>query len=1680
MVLVIRLLCVTIPPMASQDKNTTQRLFALLFLLILFVAGWVRTYDLNWDKGTHLHPDERYLTMVASALKPPETLNAYWDPAISTMNPTNQGYAGYVYGTFPLFITRLVGGWLDSLCETATPTMLSCESGRYTGYGGIHLVGRALSTLADLLTLIALTVLTYQLFDEHIALLAGALYSFAVLPIQHSHFFIVDNFATLFVLCTLTLSVHAVLTGRRWPLLIGGITTGLAVASKISTWPTALIVAAGGMLHQRRANSRNTYELTIDVPSLLALVGSGLLAAIAFRTAQPYAFAGPGFFNVSLNESWMESMRYIRRLVSGEIDVPYGHQWANRTPIVFPWRNMVVWGLGLPLGLTAWLGWGVLAWQAIRRRRWILLLPWLWATGFFLYQGVQWVKSMRYLLPVYPIFVLFAAWISVWGSRKLLDLEPRSRPLRRLVTTLGRVVPWLALVGAALWAAAFMQIYVRPFTRIAASRWIYNHIPTAVTLHTESGQQHQLPITPHTQLSTTTGPLAVPLTVETNGTVSHVTLNKVNFESGTGERTVRVVLSRDPGVTDVLSEGTARVPLVGRMPAQIEVPLSPATLTAGEQFYVSIRLQTGDPIMLDTSVIGNEHWDDSLPVRLDGKDPFYNWYRGLASTSDGKLHLYDEDNPQKHAQLLDWLGETDYIVLSSNRLYASIPRLPQRYPMTIRFYETLFNGELGFELAAEFVSYPALGSCQFPDQETPFEPPPARYSNARPCSIWLSPAEEAFSVYDHPQVFIFAKTSVYSRDLATDLIPVSLTEQAQWMTPLQVTQGEFDQQSNDENPADKVLMGERTQSIQYEGGTWSRLFHRDALQNRSQVVAVLLWWLLLALLGLMAVPWLQLAFPDLRLHGYGFGRIIGLLLWAYPAWLLAALHLVTHTRVLLWAILALWIGATALLTRSRWPALKTFLATNWRDLLSVEIIFGALFLGWTLVRYFNPDLFHPVAGGEKPMDFAYLNAVIKSRWFPPYDPWFAGGSMNYYYFGFVLIGTLTEALGIIPSTAYNLAIPTLFAMTGVGGYTLASNLVRGSDRRARHAGVWGVLFTVVLGNLGELRLIIKGLAEVGDLHFESLIPGYRLLVSAAAGFWKVVVRGAQLPFRSEWWYWNATRVVEVKPTEQVPPINEFPAFTFLYGDLHAHAMALPLTQVALGVALQWAVRKVARFRGHIRLGLKHLLDPKATAPQEDGSERLKPLNPFNPVTLILAVLVAGALRATNTWDYPTYLLLMSLGYLLPVLPTLLPSDGETTRSPWRYLHLLMPLALFVLAEILFRPYTTRYVTTYTSIEPWQGARTPLSDYLVMHGQFLVPVALLALGSFLPLWRRLKRERGMWTGLGIVAVGALLLTLVLHAMGVRAAWIAVPLGTLAALLLLTSRERPRRQTLWLWVGSALALTLMVEVIVLRGDIGRMNTVFKFYLQVWILLATAAAIATEALLSTVLWAGTEEGLAARSPIIRAFAENRHSLGDALIGVLLVLVAAGALYPLFAIPAKIRDRWAQAAPHTLDGAAFIPYVTQYENGGEASLAPDAAVIRWLQDNVEGSPVIMEAQATREYLWGNRMSVYTGLPTVVAWRWHQAQQRMVMPAGTVEMRQQDVRDFYNTPNSEYAWMILEKYDVEYVILTPYELLYMPAVQEGRKATAPAYFKFNTLVDEGRLEVVYERDGARVFRVKR
>jgi len=244
-----------------------------------------------------------------------------------------------------------------------------------------------------------------------------------------------------------------------------------------------------------------------------------------------------------------------------------------------------------------------------------------------------------------------------------------------------------------------------------------------------------------------------------------------------------------------------------------------------------------------------------------------------------------------------------------------------------------------------------------------------------------------------------------------------------------------------------------------------------------------------------------------------------------------------------------------------------------------------------------------------------------------------------------------------------------------------------------------------------------------------------------------------------------------------------------------------------------------------------------------------------------------------------------------------------------------------------------------------------------------------------------------------------------------AWFVLPLAAWAGVLLLRPGIPDARRFVLFLVGTGLVLTLMVEVIVLRGDIGRMNTVFKFYLAVWTMFSISAAVALG-------W------------VIPALPAWRPSWRTAWQVVSVALVASAALYPLLASLAKIEDRMTDLAPKTLDGMAFMQYANYFDEWGDMDLSQDYAAIRWMQENVIGSPVIVEANLRNLYHWGSRYSIYTGLPGVVGWEWHQQQQRAILPGNWVSDRIAEVDNFYLTTDLQEALNFLRKYNVRYIVL--------------------------------------------------
>ncbi|MHB1415370.1 MAG: DUF2298 domain-containing protein, partial [Chloroflexota bacterium] len=1032
------------------------------------------------------------------------------------------------------------------------------------------------------------------------------------------------------------------------------------------------------------------------------------------------------------------------------------------------------------------------------------------------------------------------------------------------------------------------------------------------------------------------------------------------------------------------------------------------------------------------SVLTHEHWDDvvPLPTEYNGIQPTPEEYREL------EMPLYEADDGTKLNNIISALQQADYIVLSSNRLYGSIPRLPERYPITTRYYELLFAEKLGFNLERTFSTYPALG----------------------PWTIADDTADESFTVYDHPKVLIFHKTEqLSSAGLSALLLPAGSTPTT---------------------PPPMQVMSAGQQGANESGGTYSQLFDASDLINAMPV----LWWALaVELLGLLALPLAVVAFRWLPDRGYLFAKPLGLLVLAWLQWIVVSLGILPSTRLTVaLALLVFAVVASAL----AWLTRRELLAF-WRQqrglIRTSELLFWVAFLAFVGVRMLNPDLWHPARGGEKPMDFAFLLAAVKSESYPPYDPWFAGGYLNYYYFGQIIIATVIKLTGIIPSVAYNLAVPTLFAATLGGafsaGYNLYSRLSQ-SGRRAIVAGLAAAGLVGLVGNLGGAGQVIGGLWQLSEVNVHSAVPGLDGLIGIVAGLFQVVA-GKAYPFTSDW-YWASTRVY---PGASV---NEFPFFTFLFADLHAHMIAIPYTLIAIGAAVNLA------FGGGGLLGGKGgITNPHPyplpgrereteslpgrereieSLPESEGESWREPgrrsLWVGGVARWLVYGLVIGALFAINPWDFPTYVALLGFALL-----------ATWYRAGWHVPGLvsavLQTVGLAVLGFILFLPFHQTFQSFYSGIDP-SPEKSDLGQYLVINGLFVF--VLISFVAY-DLWRR-HRRAGWWrtTGIfgrhwgrpgqlrrlyrrlvkrsddrGVLGLYATLLALVagleLHLLGLTTA------GFLLVLLAATTwlalqRDRPVAETFLLGLlALGVGLGLFCEFFAIKGDIDRMNTVFKFYLQTWIVWGIASGVLLVLLFD-------------RLAKVRSMWANGWQAGLGLV------VAAVVVYPIVATPARILDRFDPLMGPTLDGEAYMQQATYVDEGRVLALGQDQAAIDWLKQNVTGSPVILEGWAPY-YRWGARVSIYTGLPTVIGWDWHEKQQRWGYQY-EVDRRVAEVNDAYSSPDPQKALAVLREYGVSYVYVGALETAYYPPA---------GLAKFDAMVGH-ELDLVYNAQGVKIYRV--
>ena len=433
----------------------------LLLAVILLAGAAFRLQHLNWDAHHHLHPDERFISMVEEKLVNPKSFSEYLDSSRSGLNPYNRGHGSFVYGTLPLLLARYVG--------------VIVHKG---GYDETFLVGRVVSAFFDLLSVFLVYRIARRLGSRGTSLVAAAFLAFAPLAIQLSHFWAVDTFLTAFSAAALYGAVRLAQGKSSLRDAIGtGLAVGLAVSCKITGLvlflPVGAALVIGALVHGLPAAEQRPRWLVTRLLSAAALAAT---AVVTIRLAFPYAFLGRSVFSFQLDPRWRADLRGLTGIATTVAAFPPNFQWAGRT-ILFPLRNIVLWGAGPFFGLAAMaaLVWGI---AALRQRKALVLLPLLLHVLFLLlYHGLTMAKSMRYVYPTYPPMAVLA---SLLLARLAAGREgaPASR--------VRRILPAAAAAGTFLCSLAFSSVYSHEHTRVTASRWIYQNVPPGKLFVNES------------------------------------------------------------------------------------------------------------------------------------------------------------------------------------------------------------------------------------------------------------------------------------------------------------------------------------------------------------------------------------------------------------------------------------------------------------------------------------------------------------------------------------------------------------------------------------------------------------------------------------------------------------------------------------------------------------------------------------------------------------------------------------------------------------------------------------------------------------------------------------------------------------------------------------------------------------------------------------------------------------------------------------------------------------------------------------------------------------------------------------------------------------------------------------------------------------------------------------------
>ena len=791
------------------------------------------------------------------------------------------------------------------------------------------------------------------------------------------------------------------------------------------------------------------------------------------------------------------------------------------------------------------------------------------------------------------------------------------------------------------------------------------------------------------------------------------------------------------------------------------------------------------------------------------------------------------------------------------------------------------------------------------------------------------------------------------------------------------------------------------------------------------------WYIAIQLLGLLAFPAAFVLFKRLPDRGFTLVKPAALAFFSYVIWILGLSHIAPNTQLTIIVVLVAASAPIIYLLRKNLPAIKDIVRQNWPVMVAAEILFLGFFLLWLGIVSEAPAINHT----EKPMDFGFMNAVLQSQYFPPEDPWLSGSPISYYYFGHFMMAFMAKLTGVASSSGYNLGVALVPALAAIGAFGLVYNLVRLSGGTLKSGIIFGSISPVLILLAGNLA---------GAMEFVHL-QGW-----GSNGFWEWIGikgldgsdTGSGMFPDSQWWWFRASRVIDTLSGGQSLDytITEFPVFSFILGDLHPHVMSLPFFLLGLGLSLNF-------YSSTEKLGLLWLRN--------------------NPIEAAALAVFIGSLAFINLWDFPVMAAMIGSAALVKAYGD---QDGNLTRASIGAATVM--ISILIWAIILFLPFYISFEAQTSGILPLGDVNTrPILLFLAMGPLILLAVSFLV--RQLPRLVRPSEADNSAANLVMLVVASPLLLWI--ALAFIATWIddgatsafgeiagrmilVIPGLLLVAVAGFSAMQRSRlnrgRATTFLLMMAGLAFLLLVGaetfyvVDQFGGAFRRMNTVFKFYYQAWLLLGIVGTYGLYYLCS------------ARSAVSWPLNISRlMSAGKYVwIGTVAVLLLASFYYPLGAVLDRtgVLREGHTISDNTLDGLDFLKQPAPGEY----------AAIEWLRDDAPWGRIV-EAVGD-DYSEFARISSSTGLPTILGWKGHELQWRR---SSSFQGREEDVRTIFSSGDSGIVRSLLDAYDVRYVYLgsrerRTYGAENLATFAESSDSANPEIF----------LKTVFEHDGVIVY----